>query len=237
MRKIIIGILGVVTCFVCNALEIGPLVHEIEVDSTRKSTKILVNNNSANEKFIDTEVLELTFNSEGYSVRSPEKEKIIVSPPAFKLAPGKTQTVLVVWVDDNDISNSSSYSVKFSLVENVNQHEGDVIKLAINYNVIIHISNSSHQPFIMRNDIPIVKNDSTLNFSVINTGNKYTKLSDYDIRFNSIHEENIVLKGESVASKGYDVFIPANQNVDIILPSNLLPKSSYNTVTLIKRGN
>ncbi|PSU50180.1 hypothetical protein C9J12_05435 [Photobacterium frigidiphilum] len=236
MKRILIGMLGVVTCFACNALEIGPLVHEIEVDSTRKSTKILVSNNSANEKLIDTEVLELTFNSEGYSVRSLEKEKIIVSPPAFKLAPGKTQTVLAVWVGDDDISNSSSYSVKFSLVENVNKHEDDVIKLAINYNVIIHVSKSSHQPFIMRNDIPIVENNSILNFSVINTGNKYTKLSDYDIRFNRKHEENIVLTGESVASKGYDVFIPENQSIDIVLPSNLLPKSHYDTVTLIKRG-
>ena len=237
MRRIIIGILGVITCFVCNALEIGPLVHEIEVDSTRKSTKILVSNNSANEKLIDTEVLELKFNSEGYSVRSPEKEKIIVSPPAFKLAPGKTQTVLVVWVDDNDISNSSSYSVKFSLVENVNQHEDDVIKLAINYNVIIHVSKSAHQSFIKSSDIPIIKNKSTVVFSVINTGNKYTKLSDYNIRFNSRDEGNTLLAGESIASEGYDVFIPANQSVDIILPSNLLPKTNFDTITLIKRGD
>ncbi len=236
MRWFFLVICGMLVSFYSYSLELGPLVQEINVDSSNASVKITIRNNSSRAKLIDTQVNKLHFTGLEYEAKLIGEDVLIVSPPAFKLEPGQTQTVVAVWVSKGELSQSQTYSIQFSSVNNKEKKSGDNIDLLINYNAIVHIYSSSNSPEVKSDTASIRNGDKATTFSLINFGDKYTKLSDYDTFFYGRgNSDGHVVTGSDITSQGYDVFLPAKQKISISLPSRILPKRDYNKIILIKR--
>ncbi|WP_330961079.1 fimbria/pilus periplasmic chaperone [Photobacterium sp. 53610] len=236
MKWIFIALLFGSVAGVCHALEVGPLVHEIQSDSPMRSSKVTVRNNSANTQLVDAQVMALNFDKSGFVAAPVNGDEIIVTPPAFKLEPGQIQSFMVVWAGGQSLKQSRSYSVQLSALSQKTGAQQNNISILINYNVIVHVSSTKHVANISTQPIHVSKSDNLVNFTVDNLGTKYTKLSNYNLRFKKNQSSKpYVLTGEQIAGSDYDVFIPAKQATEIHLPNILFSGRQFEQVTLEKR--
>ncbi|KDM91065.1 fimbria/pilus periplasmic chaperone [Photobacterium galatheae] len=236
MKWIFIALLFSSVASVCQALEVGPLVHEIQSDSAMRSSKVTVKNNSANTQLVDAQVMALHFDKSGYTAAPVTGDEMIVTPPAFKIEPGHSQSLMVVWSGGEPLKQSRSYSVQLSAINQKTGETRNNIAILINYNVIVHVSSKKHTANIQSLPIQIHQSEHRIQFVVNNLGTKYTKLSHYNLEFrNQEKSEPYRLTGEQIANSEYDVFIPAKQATEIHLPKILFSDLQFDQVTLEPR--
>jgi len=239
MKKWLINyIFFAVLSFDGYALEIGPLVHEVTTGNQGNRTKITLSNNSASPQFIDTTVTRLIFDGAGYDFLPAPGNELLVFPPAFKLDPGNSQSVMVLWGGASQISESQSYSVKFTAINEIHPSGGGAIGIEINYNVIVHVSSALLAADIAQIPIRASKAEDGLHFAVENRGSKYSKLSNYDLMLKNSHtNKKHRLPSRTIISTGIDTFNPANQTVDITIPYSSLPALDINQVILVEKAH
>ncbi|MDO6708549.1 fimbria/pilus periplasmic chaperone [Photobacterium sp. 1_MG-2023] len=220
----------------CLALEVGPLVHEIQSDAAVRSTKVMVRNNSAATQLVDAQVMQLHFEPDGYSASPATRDDLIVMPPAFRIAPGRSQVLMLMWTGTAPLKTSQSYSVQLSAMNQDTENQRNHIAIQINYNVIVHVASGQHQERLQSTPISVRQTPNGIDFMVQNLGSKYTKLSHYDLSFSSPGQNQPeILTGDLIANSESDAFIPAGQTTEIHLPKALLSGRTFGQVTLKKR--
>ncbi|MCW8327209.1 fimbria/pilus periplasmic chaperone [Photobacterium sp. SDRW27] len=218
------------------ALEIGPLVHEITTESKSNRTKITLRNNSSSYQLIDASVSRLVFEGADYDFNPATGNDLLVFPPAFKLEPGDSQSVMVIWGGAAQLSESLSYSIKFSAINEIDPSKKGAIGIEIHYNVIVHVSSSLQAADIAQVPIRGSKAADGLLFAVENRGSKYSKLSNFDLLLkNSRTNQDHHIPSQTVISEGFDIFIPANQTVDITIPYSSLPTLDIDQIILVEK--
>lgn len=219
-------------------LEIGPLVHEITTGSQGNRTKVTLTNNSSSQQFIDVNVNQLVFGEAGYGLESVSGKDLLVFPPAFKLAPGASQSVMVIWGGPPQLPESQSYNVKFSAINDTQLTVRDAIGIKINYNVIVHVSSFHQAADIVLIPILATKSGGVLRFAVKNRGSKYSKLSNFDLRLkNSRNHQEYLIPSRTIISEGLDTFLPANKTVIISIPHASLPALEIDQVILVEKAH
>ncbi len=234
----LIVIVSAVLPFFCYSLELGPLVHEITTGNRNNRAKITLSNNATSQQFIDVSVNRLIFDGAGYGFQPVSDKELLVFPPAFRLDPGASQSVMVIWSGEVQLPASRSYSVKFTAINDSALTGKDAIGIEINYNVIVHVSSARLVADIALGPIRVSKSGDGVQFSVENRGSKYSKLSNFDLMLKSSHtNQDHRISARTIVSEGFDTFIPANHTVDITIPYASLPAQDIDQIVLVEKVN
>ncbi|WIH24310.1 fimbria/pilus periplasmic chaperone [Photobacterium damselae] len=153
-------------------LEISPMVQEWNLSESQRNKMISLYNDS-NQR-VAIEVISSNIDQDKNDIN----HKLQVFPPAFLIEPGKRQNVMLVWSDNSVLQSSQSYFVSF--IQHPTAKDSDAgIQIRIRYNAVVHITSNNLLDSV---NVVSVENTSTgLNAEIVNSGNKYARLEDYQM--------------------------------------------------------
>lgn len=204
------------------AIDVAPMVVTFSPFETSKIPSSMVYNDLSRDIAFEVEVYEVEFDPLGLSEPNLillEDSPLWVFPPLLFLKSGKSQRIQFRWLGEDVPETDKTYQV--SLVEQSVANELDENKskltVLLNINLIVHIDQPKMLPKLSVDNAHI--ENSTIVAKVVNRGNGYSRLSDYDVTvYYSGLEQEKYYKGQ-LKAHGYDVFFPPRSSMYVRLPT------------------
>lgn len=203
------------------AIDVAPMVVEFSPFETSEIPSSMVYNDLSRDIAFEVEVYEVKFDPLGLSEPNlilQEDSPLWVFPPLLFLKSGKSQRIQFRWLGEYIPETDKTYQV--SLVEQSLKNERDDKKskltVLLNINLIVHIDQPKKLPKLSIENVNFENN--TIVAEVVNRGDGYSRLSDYDVRIYYRNSEKEKYNKGQLKSQGYDVFFPPKSSMYVRLP-------------------
>ncbi len=213
----------IIGCFStqASALEVSPLVHEIDSNGRGSSSRLLIINSSDSQLPLTMSIHRINFSADGKYKLTEEEEDILVFPPAVLMRPGASQVVRLQWVGEPQLSVSRSYLINISQpAVALKQQPHNGLMLMLTFNILVHVASPKSQPSLQVKSVERreSKTGTTIHAIVRNVGTKYSYISDAKLSITVGDKLLTVIQPGVLRERGEDVFLPPYSRRTVLIP-------------------
>jgi fimbrial chaperone protein len=182
------------TVFVCflsaiaQAMSVNPVVLELQAGGRAVKSSLSVNNDGAAPIPVELKISRLEIDENGKGQTVPAQSDFLVFPPQATIAPGATQTFLVQWTGNPQITKSQSYIISVNQLPIKFPKSQSGMQIVFNFGVVVNVAPASASSALELVNATVAKDGSgslrpQLMFQ--NKGNRHASLSDSVITLTS----------------------------------------------------
>lgn len=161
----------------CHAFKISPLVADINSFVSSPQQKYDLVNDS--KQAIKVEVLPALLEKDFSKVSDTSVENdFIIIPDVVTIEPGKTQSIMVRYLGEQNLSSSKTYVINFNQITAFNANNTDsVLKYAINYEAVLNVIPEKAKSKLIVSSIKSL-GEKKWELTIDNVGNKHEWIFD-----------------------------------------------------------
>ncbi len=204
-----------------QALEVGPLVHELRSNGSDSSTTVVVRNAENSAVPIEVTMSELIFSEDGNIMREePADEEFLVFPPTSIVPAGGAQAIRIQWLGSPDLTTSKTFFAGVNQVPVELEGDGAAVQVLVAFKALVHVvpEGSTAELDPVASELSQADDgESVLTLQVLNRGNRYvyTSSNTIDIRGKT---GRLRLGPDEIRSQQLDRLVTPGVTREIVVP-------------------
>ncbi|WP_234033032.1 fimbrial biogenesis chaperone [Erythrobacter rubeus] len=216
-----------------QAQRVEPMRFELEPSGSGTQTTVLVTNTRSFPITIEAIPSTLTIDENGEETLTPAEDDFLIFPPQAVIAPGKSQSIRVRYIGDGVLDRSQAYRIGINqLPIDMRQESETGVSVTVNFATLVNVVPSGS-----RNDLSVTEivtaEDGNWRLRISNDGNRYARLSDFDIRLTQGGQSAQIDNRETQRLFDKNLVLPGNQ-LYVTMPAQDGFDPSETTITLVE---
>lgn len=203
------------------AYEVQPLLHQLNPHAGAGSSTLLIHNTGTQPLQLEISSYELKLHNGSPFAGAIADNKLLVFPPATRVAPGSSQVVRLQWVSEEILTQDQSYLVVIGQVPE--ETAGNGVEMLLVFNAVVHVKAATSSPQLVVKNAQLVSGEElpSVKFDLNNTGSGNAFGSNIRIVVDW-GDERREFSPLELAEYAPDLFLPPGNQRTITVP---LPRS------------